>query len=166
MGLFVTLDGDFECVRCGYNSERSIQTKLLRTAPENSCHPHRVGDTEIIDGLDDYAPLFAWYRTELLVVVVGDWGCPNCQLNWQWAKVVFNVNERNDVLDATIASLSGFQPYQPNDLIGVHYLEFDLAALSDATEKWGSLTIESRCDLVASGYRSWCAETAGIHPNS
>ena len=162
MGLFVTLNHEFKCIRCGSSDERSIQTKLLRTVPENSCQLYRVGDTEVIDGLDDYFQLLAWRPHEPLVVVVGDWDCSDCQLNWQWAKAIFEINPSADGLSAKIVDLSEIQPLQPDELAGVHYVESDLAELSGVVEEWDSLSVQARCEQISTGYRKWCVEVAGI----
>ena len=166
MGFFVTLNGDFTCIRCGSVRERSIQTKLLRTDAENSCRPYRVGDTEILDGIDDYLSVCSWQPSDPLSMIVGDWDCSDCQLNWQWANVVFDVSQNGGSLHATITNLTDFQPNHADDLAGVHYVEPNFADLSGAVDRWDALSIQSRCDLTSLGFRNWCVDVAGVEPES
>jgi hypothetical protein len=176
MGLFVHFQGNFVCVRCHQTSGASIQTKLLRAERDNSSRDYRLGDSEVMDGLEDYCPLNPWDGHSPLVVVVGDWDCNHCGLNWQWAKAVFDMERTEGVSVATIRELSGFQPWRVEDLAGVHFVESDLAELSglwerpprynwpDGLLRWKACTIPERCERVAAGFRSWCCEVAGVSP--
>lgn len=93
MGWFVHIAAPLQCVRCGEISDTGsdMQTKLLRAEMDNSCHDYRVGDAEIMVGLNDYLPLHPWDGKSELVVGLGDWSCHACRLWPQWAKVKFEV---------------------------------------------------------------------------
>jgi hypothetical protein len=175
MGFFVNLCGRFRCVKCGMESEACIQTKLFRTEADNSSREYRVGDSEIVDGMEDYCALYPWDGSEPLVVAVGDWGCRNCELGWQWARLVLTVNENKPLygdFSATIRELSSLVPSRPSDLAGIHLVESWLSEMSglwgkgpdynwaEGRERWLSLPVHERCALVASGFRTWCREFA------
>jgi hypothetical protein len=174
MGLFVYFQGRFECVRCRRMSDACIQTKLLCSQADNSSRPYGVGDSEVLDRLDDYCPLHPWDGRSPLVVVVGDWDCAHCGLNWQWAKAILEVTQVFGRLVATLRELSGFQPGQASELTGVHFVEADLAELSGLWERpprynrpegflrWQAYPVPERCERVAAGFRSWCREVAGV----
>lgn len=173
MGLFVYFQGDFECIRCRRISDGWIQTKLLRTEADNTARPYRVGDAEVMDGLDDYCPLHPWDGRSPLCVAVGDWDCDHCGLNWQWARAVFEVRAEAGGLSATIRELAGLQPRGAAELEGVHFVEPDLAELSglwapphdswpEGLARWQASAVPERCERVAAGFRSWCREVAGV----
>jgi hypothetical protein len=172
MGMFVYFQGRFECLRCRRISEASIQTKLLHSQANNCSRQYRVGDSEVIVGLDNYCPLQPWDGLSTLVVAVGDWECDDCHLNYQWAKAVFEVTKVGDTLQATILELSVLQPRSAEDLAGVHFIETDLAELSGLWEqpprynwpegflRWQACSMPERYERVAAGYRSWCRDIA------
>jgi hypothetical protein len=174
MGLFVYFEGCFKCIRCLRPSKASIQTKLLRHGLDNSSHEYRIGDAEEIVGLEDYCSLHPWDGGSQLVVAVGDWDCEHCNLNWQWAKAVFDVRRVAGRRVATISELSGLQPCRAVDLEGIHFIEPDLAQMSGLWElppqfnwpaglaRWQECPVSERCERVASGFREWCREVAGI----
>jgi hypothetical protein len=174
MGLFVNLHGAFECIRCRRVSDALIQTKILRHEADNSCREYGVGDTEVLVGLDDYCPLLHWSGGSSLVVAVGDWDCSFCGLNWQWARAVLDVHRGAGPPVATIRELSGLRPWLGADLAGVHFVEADLAKLSDlwprppahnwseGLTRWSACPVPERCERVAAGFREWCSEVAGV----
>lgn len=172
MGWFVYFQGPLTCLRCKRPSEAWVQTKLLRCGPANQSRPYRVGDTEVLDGLSDYCPLYSWDSGSPLTVAVGDWECRGCSLAWQWAKAVFDVEQEGESLVGTLRELSPLAPYQVSDLNGVHFLEADLAELSGlwgqendwhkGLARWKDSSVEDRCGLVASGFRSWWREVTDI----
>ena len=177
MGFFVYFCNRFRCLRCGMESLGHIQSKLLRTESDNSCREYHVGDSEIVDGIDDYCPLYPWNGSEPLVAAVGDWSCQHCSLNWQWAKLVLKVNDHTrfcDTFSATITELSSLIPGQASELAGIHLVESWLAESSGlwgrgpdynwagGLEKWINLPVADRCERVALGYRTWCREIAGL----
>lgn len=174
MGLFVYFRGSFECVRCRKTSDACIQTKLLRSEVDNCSREYCVGDSELMDGLEDYCPLYPWDCSSPLVVVVGDWGCAHCGLAWQWSKVVFDVAYPGAGLVGTIRELSDLHPLRADDLARVHFVEAELAVyLSGLWEqsfrnwregfaKWQACSVEERCERVAAGFRQWCVEVAGV----
>lgn len=174
MGLFVHLSGRFECIRCRKVSDAWFQTKIFRTDVDNSSHTYSVGDSEVLDGLDDYCPLHPWDGTSPLVVAVGDWDCNYCSLNWQWAKAVFALRGPSQPTMATVTELSTLQPFQTSDLDGIHYLQSDLAELSGLFGEgrtfnwptglinWKACSVGERSERVANGYRLWCQEVAGV----
>jgi hypothetical protein len=174
MGLSVHLQGNFECINCRRTSAALIQTRILRAEADNSCRQYQVGDSEILDGLDDYCPLSPWDRRTPLVVVVGEWDCAHCHLSWQWAKVILDVEQVAGRNVATIRELSGLQPLHAADLAGVHFVESELAALADlwarppnfswsaGFARWLACPVSERCERVAAGFRNWCSEVAGI----
>ena len=175
MGYFVYLEGRFECVRCRKVSDASIQTKLLRSEIDNSSHSYQVGGSEVIDGLDGYCPLHSWDGSSPLVVAVGDWACGHCGLNWQWVKAVFEVGAFAQPLVGTISELTVLRPSRGEELVGVNFVEPDLAELSGLWEppprynwraglaKWHACSVAERSERVAAGYRSWCREVAGVN---
>jgi hypothetical protein len=176
MGFFVHLKGRFECVRCKKASDTWFQTKILRSDIDNSFHTYSVGDSEILDGLDDYCPLHPWNGISPLVVAVGDWGCDYCGLNWQWAKAVFTLQSPSLPTIATVVEFSTLQPFLSSELEGIHYLESDLAELSGLFGRgkqfnwptglvnWKACSVDERSERVASGYRSWRQGVADLDP--
>lgn len=174
MGLFVYFRGLLECVRCRRMTDAWIQTKLLRHQADNSCQEYRVGDTEALVGLDDYCPLHPWDGDSPLVVAVGDWGCSYCSLNWQWARIVLEVQPDSDPPAATIRDLCVLRPWRPADLASIHFVEPDLAELSDlwgrgsaynwqeGMARWMACLLQERCERLAAGFGRWSREVAGI----
>jgi hypothetical protein len=155
-------------------SDAWIQTKLLRSEADNSSRLYRVGDSEVLDGLSDYCPLYSWDGRSPLVVGVGDWTCAHCGLNWQWAKAVLAVEQVAGRVVASIRGLTGLEPIQAAELAGVHFVESDLAELSGLWEppprydwpqgfaRWQECPVSERCERVAAGFRSWCRAVAGM----
>src|ERR1700728_4653976 len=130
MGLFVYLSGRFRCIRCRVEVDASFQTKLIRAEVDNCSREYRVGDSERIDGLDDFNPLEPWDGHGPLVVAIGDWDCPRCSLTWHWARLVLAVNNRgSEGMLGTIEELSVLIPSRDEDLRGVHFIVDELAAL-------------------------------------
>ena len=181
MGFLVNLCGRFRCVKCGMESEAGIQTKLFRSEAENSNREYRVGESELVDGIDNYFPLFPWNGSEPLVVAIGDWSCGSCGLGWQWAQLVLaldGIKSPDHDFRATVLQLSTLVPLQASDLDGIHFVESWLAELSGiwgrgsdydwagGRHQWLSLPVGERCELVASGYRAWYREfgIAESHP--
>ncbi len=173
MGLFVHFRGGFECIRCRKTSDTYFQTRLLRHDADNWSRHYGAGDSEILVGLEDYCPLYPWDGSSPLIVAVGDWECEHCNLNWQWAKAVFEVAHTGGELLGTIRELAGLQPLRAADLTGVHFVEPELAMLSGLWEqsfrnwlegvaRWLASSVEERCERVAAGFRQWCREVAGV----
>src|SRR5262249_40393450 len=152
--LFVHFQGSFECVRCRRMSEAWIQTKLLRHERDNCSRPYRIGESEILVGLDDYCPLYPRDGSSPLTVAVGDWVCEHCSLHWQWAKAVFEVKRRRAELVGTITDLSGLQPVSPAALDGVHFCEDWLAEFSGLWDRhphynfWTGLARWEACPVL------------------
>lgn len=174
MGLFVHFVGQLECVRCRRISDAMIQTKLLRHEADNSSREYRVGDAEELVGLEDYCPLEPWDHRSLLVVGVGDWDCDHCGLAWQWAKVSLGVALIAGRTVAAIHELSSLQPFRASDLIGIHFVEDDLAKLSNVWDTpppdrpvglqgWQAYSVAERRERLAVGFRKWCREVAGVN---
>jgi hypothetical protein len=174
MGLFVHLCGSLQCVRCNETTDACIQTKLLRTDADNSMRCYRVGDSEVLDGLEEFVPLYPWQEGTPLVAGAGDWACESCGLNWQWAKATFHVVKENDQWIATLREIVDLRPGEADALLGIHYLEPDLAELTglwvtgpgynweEGCRLWRECTIGERCARIAAGYRAWCEEVAGV----
>lgn len=172
MGLFVYLQSRFKCVRCQKESNTVIQTKLLRAERDNASRTYVVGESEILDGLDDYCALHPWNGTSPLVVAVGDWDCDHCRLAWQWARAVFKVLAPQPMV-VTLTELTTLQPLRSEDLEGINYVEGDLAELSDLWERpprynwpaglanWNACSIAERSERLSAGYRQWCREVSG-----
>ena len=171
MGFFVHFRGEFECVQCRKTSDAWIQTKLLRHDAENCYRRYQVGDTEVMDGLGDYLPLHMWDGSTQLVVAVGDWECDHCCCAWQWARAVFEVQAAKPHSQVEIRNLSTLQPWQPADLNGIHFVEYELARLSglwegvnglEGWDRWEACSVGERCERVTAGFREWCREVVGV----
>lgn len=172
MGWFTHINGVLRCVRCGVSRENLIQTKLLRSDSETYHLTYGVGDSEIIDGLEDYLPLNPWIAASPLVVAVGDWNC-HCGLAWQWAKVTFETWRIEGVLHGLIKEVSTLLPNR-HTLQDIHYVEGDLAELSgfwdsgpsinwkQGRARWNAESIESRLLALEKGFGDWCREVAKI----
>ena len=128
--MFTCLQGTFRCFRCGTDSEAYIQTYLLKTDASNASHLYLVGESEIIDGIDEFCSLHPWNGQTPLVIVVGDWDCRQCGLPYQWAKVTLSVVESSSGLVGRVESIETFVPRKPTTFDGVHFVETDLAAFS------------------------------------
>jgi hypothetical protein len=176
MGFFVILCGKLNCLRCKSETDADLDTKLLRSEADNSMKEYRFGDTELIEGLDDFlfCPLYPWNGESPLVVVVGEWGCRKCGLGWQWAKAVFQVDRSNGKLQGTIRELSTFVPSSPQTYDGVHFVENWHAELSnfwksgkdynwfEGQKVWMACTVQERCERMVGGFKTWCREIAKI----
>lgn len=171
--MFTYLRGRLRCVRCGGESDAAIQTYLFRTDAKNCGCEYRVGNSEVMDGLDQFYPLYPWDGRVPLVLGVGDWDCARCSLNWQWARVGLEVTRRSETLTGTVTAVETLVPWEPASLTGIHRVEPDLAELSefpasrrgdwrDWLAAWSAQPVAARCDAVARGFRAWCREVAGV----
>lgn len=179
MGWFVHFKGNLKCIRCGLSEETLFQTKLLRSDAETCFNTYEVGDTEEIDGLEDFlplnpwpgiSPLTSWLGEMPLVVVAGEWDC-RCGLSPQWAKVTFGVKRRSGDLYGTIKDISALVPDRES-LKDVHYVEYMLAQFADfwpsgnwqaGQQRWNSESIESRRLAIEDGFRKWYREVANVN---
>src|ERR1700680_235309 len=73
--MYTAFLGTCRCFRCKTDSEAYIQTYLFKTDATNASHEYGVGESEIIDGLDDFWSLHPWNGQSPLVIAVGDWHC-------------------------------------------------------------------------------------------
>jgi hypothetical protein len=173
--MFTCFHGTFRCFRCGADSEAHIQTYLFKTDAKNASHSYVVGESHIIDGLDEFCSLHPWNGQTPLVIVVGDWDCPQCGQCYQWARVTLSVVGSSLGLVGRIESIETLVPRKLAALDGVHWIQPDLAALSGVffdggkfdcpkgMAAWSACSVEQRCSLVVRGFRTWCAEVAGIN---
>jgi hypothetical protein len=179
--MFTAFLGTCRCFRCGADSEAYIQTYLFKTDYSNAMHCYRVGESEIMDGLDEYWLLHPWNGQTPLVIAVGEWGCRQCELDMQWAKVTLSVarsrfveeDELRPGLEGRFESIETLVPTKPDTLDGVHLVEPDLVRLSgfldgggkggyfDHESAWSACSVEQRCSTLVTGFREWCAQ-AGI----
>jgi hypothetical protein len=167
MAHFTHFAATLRCLRCGSDSESNIQTYLLKERDFNWAQDYRVGDTEGIDGLDEFEPLHPWNGQTPLVLGVGDWYCKQCHLSWQWAKVTVSISETSTGLIGSIKSIETLVPTKISDFEGVHLIEPDLAGLSGLTAAaWNALSIAQRCSAIAAGFRNWCIEVAHVDPSA
>ncbi len=167
MGLFTHVCGNFKCVRCGNETADCIQTKLFRVTVENHSKEYRGGDLIIIDGLDNYCPVYPWKAGELLRVVMGDWGCGICHLNWQWAVVAFQPMDIKDNLllpfSAKIETIDTFVPTSAERFDGINFIESDLAELAislqqpsdDGKSPFADMAVDKRIATIVAGHRRW-----------
>jgi hypothetical protein len=170
--MFTCLRGTFRCIRCGTDTEAHIQTYLFKTDASNASHNYVVGESHIIDGLDEFCSLHPWNGQTPLVIVAGDWDCLQCGLCYQWAKVTLSVVGSSLGLVGKVESIETLVPRKPAALDGVHWVQPELAALSSNLSgnfdcrkdiaAWSTCSVEQRCSLVVTGFRTWCAEVAGI----
>ena len=163
--MFTCFQGTFRCIKCGTDSEAYIQTYLFKTDASNASHHYLVGASEIIDGLEEFFPLHPWNGQTPLVLVVGEWDCRQCGLTYQWAKVTLSVVGSSLGLVGRIESIETLVPRKPAALDGVHLVQPDLATLNGnykGIAGWSAWSVEQRCSWVVTGFRTWCAEVAGI----
>lgn len=150
-----------------------MQTYLYKTDGANNGNTYQVGQSNEIDGLGCYLPLSPWDGQSPLVVLVGDWDCEHCGLNWQWARVVFDVTAGNPHPIGTIREIVGMQPLCRDDFRGIHFVEPDFAELicfgeeprsgwQEFKQRWDAMTLSERIAGVTAGFRSWSASVAGI----
>lgn len=175
MGWFVLLEGKMTCVRCAKTSVAQVQTKLLRSEMDNSCHVYRVGDRELIDGLEDFMPLFSWHDQSQLVIGISDWDCDHCGLAWQWSKAVFDISFEGGKMFGKLREMTDLPVVSAQDLKGIHFVCDDLAEMArccrDSTNNgsqrfsdwWHHLFPEQRCEFMAMGIRAWRREVAGLN---
>jgi hypothetical protein len=173
MGLFTYIRGRLRCVRCGTESSGVFQTYLFRTDADNSCREYGVGDSEVVDGLDEFYPLYPWDGRSPLVLGLGDWDCDRCSLNWQWARVVLDVSRSAATLVGTIRVVDTLAPWTPSALDLVHRVQGELAHISEFPGqvqgdwrawlvRWEARPVADRSAAVASGFREWCRQVAGV----
>lgn len=163
--MYTCFQGTFRCIRCGTDSEAPIQTYLFKTDASNASRRYLVGESEIIDGLEEFFPLHPWNGQTPLVLVVGEWDCRQCGLTYQWAKVTLSVVGSSLGLVGRIESIETLVPREPAALDGVHLVQPDLATLNEnynETDAWSAWSVEQRCSWVVTGFRTWCAEVVGI----
>jgi hypothetical protein len=162
--MFTCFEGTFRCIKCGTVSETHIQTHLFKTDASNSTRDYGVGESEIIDGLDEFYSLHPWNGQTPLVLAVGDWECRQCGLPYQWAKVTLSVVGSSLALVGRIESIETLVPRNSAALDGVHLVETFLATLRCQLSgaAWSACSVEQRCSLVVTGFRTWCTEVAGI----
>jgi hypothetical protein len=167
------------------DSEAYIQTYLFKTDATNASHKYGVGESEIIDGLDEFHSLHPWNGQTPLVILVGDWDCRQCGQCLQWAKITLSVVESSKTIGSIellgrIESIEALVPRKSDTLDGVHlvepYLVTVLVTLSGGSfdgkgegsyfdrlvPAWPARSVEQRCSLIVEGFRTWCAEVAGI----
>ena len=150
-------------------SETYIQTYLFKTDASNAAHRYGVGESHVIDGLDEFHSLHPWNGQMPLVLAAGDWECLQCGLPYQWAKVTLSVVQSSLGLVGRVESIETLVPRKPAALDGVHLVEPDLATLSSAFNchgdmpAWSACSVEQRCSLVVTGFMAWCAEVARIN---
>ncbi len=167
MGHFTHFKATLRCLRCGSDSDSSIQTYLFKERDFNWAQDYRVGDSEAIDGLGEFDPLHPWNGQSPLVLAVGDWYCKQCRLSWQWAKVTLSTSETSTGLIGSITSIETLVPTKSSDLDGVHLIEPDLMGLSGLRlEAWDALSVEQRCSAIVAGFRNWCIEVAHVDPSA
>jgi hypothetical protein len=174
MGWFVYLNAKLVCIRCRHTSDCAFQTKLFRSSHENQGRSYGVGDGVEIDGLDDYCPLQPRSNPATMTIIVGDWSCDHCGLNWQWAKMAVDLPITSGNPVAVIREISAFHPVNLRSFDDVHFLESDLAELSGIWQpdpdyswpagyaRWLELPILERCQRLVAGYIAWCHDVAGI----
>jgi hypothetical protein len=149
-----------------------MQTKLLHVTCENSMREYRVGDSAIIDNLEDCCAIYPRHGDDLRAVL-GPWWCPVCGFDYQWASVCFEViGPSNDTgVPVTIQSIESFVPTDPQTLDGVHYVGFDLAEFSEYRSgfspaeiitRFEKLPIEQKIDQIIAGHGRWLREILSI----
>jgi hypothetical protein len=169
MGLFSYICGTFKCLRCKNVVSECIQTKLFHVTPESSSKQYHIGDHVAIDGLGDYIEICPWAGADPLRVVVGDWSCDVCGLNYQWAPVTFEVKGSASAAQPFLAKIAAIETFVPGALAfaGVHYIEEALAELAffpdqrpdsiSVVKKW---SVEQKVASIAGGYTRWVQEVA------
>jgi len=167
MGLFVYVVGKLHCLRCHAQSEARIQTKLFTVDRQNSARDYCVGSSAEVElsRMNDYAPLYPWSNNDDLVVVMGDWDCQRCSLNWQFAKVTIGISySQTDRILGSIKSISAFAPTQLQDFAGVHRVEEDFVRHGEflSHQNWIDTVIEVRCARMLLGFHRWCREVASV----
>jgi hypothetical protein len=128
-------------------------------------HDYRVGESEIIDCLDDYWPLHPWNGQTPLVIAVEEWDCRQCKLV-QWAKVTLSVAQsglaENMELRGRVESLATLAPAKLDALDGVHVVDEWLARSGfddgedDDRSVWSACSVEQRCSMLMKAFRKWC----------
>ena len=137
MGSFCYVCGELKCIHCNTIQDACFSTKLLSANAHNNSKEYRQGDLVIIDGLGDYCAIRAWQPGEILRVVMGDWECGACDLNYQWALVAFRrMENHNDFLEgfpARIDNIQTFVPVSIESFADIHFVERELADLAAFT---------------------------------
>ena len=167
VGLFLYVVGKLDCLRCHAQSEARIQTKLFKVDRYNSADDYCVGNTQEIKlcRIDDYTPLHNWNNTDDLVVVMGDWNCKYCSLNWQFAKVTLGISySETGCMLGSLKSISTFAPTQLQDFAGIHRVDEEFIRYGEflLNKDWIDTSIEVRYARMLSGFQRWCHEVAGV----
>ncbi len=166
--MFTNLLGTFRCLRCGLEQEARIQTYLFKTGYDNAGGDYRVGEAEVVDGLDEFDPLHPWDGRTPLVLAVGDWDCDGCALSPQWAKLTLSLDGAGEALTGRIEALETFVPASIEAFDGVHRVDpwlGDFARVNVAQPvAWADRSPLARCRAMAAGFNAWCVEVAEIPP--
>jgi hypothetical protein len=166
--VFTSLLGTPRCMRCGLEQEARIQTYLFKTGYDNAGRDYSVGESEVVDGLEEFDPLYPWDSASPLVLAIGDWDCKACGLSNQWAKLTLSTDGAGEEFIARIEALETFTPWAAEAFAGVHGVEPWLADLArfniERAARWADQTPEQRCEAMAAGFNAWCAEVAMTSP--
>lgn len=164
MGFFAYICGNVTCVRCGADQRGCVQTKLMQVSAENASKEYSVGDRVVVDGLADYCPLLPPTPNDPLRLVVGEWTCAVCHLNYQWAVVTLDAAGAvaGGPFSTTIWSFETFVPCEAGALGGIHYLSEDLVNLAGRSDgdSFQRLPVSKRIAAVVEGYQRWLEEVA------
>ena len=160
----------FQCIRCGGVQESWIQTHLFdRKDVSNANHFYRVGDVEIMTGVEDYLPLHARDANAPLVLALGGWSCNRCLLWPQWAKASLLVDNSASDPTGTILAIETLVPRQSADFDGINGVDEEMAEMlsglwnmvpfdwPQGQAAWNRCSVEQRCSLMAAGFRDWSA---------
>jgi hypothetical protein len=166
--VFTSLLGTLTCVRCRLEQEARIQTYLFKTGYDNAGRDYSVGESEVVDGLVEFDPLYPWDGASPLVLAIGDWACEGCGLANQWAKLTLATDGAGDEFTARVEALETFTPWTAEAFAGVHGVEPWLADLArfnvERRIPWADQSPAERCAAMAAGFNAWCAEVAKIAP--
>jgi hypothetical protein len=166
--MFTNLLGPLRCLRCGLEQEARIQTYLFKTGYDNAGADYRVGQSEVVDGRDEFDPLYPWDGAAPLVLAVGDWDCAGCGLSPQWAKLTLSTDGAGDEFTARVEAIETFTPWAARAFAGVHGVEPWLADMAnfnvEQPKRWADRSTAERCAAMAVGFTAWCAEVAGVAP--
>jgi len=166
--VFTNLLGSVRCMRCGLEQEARIQTYLFKTGYDNAGADYRVGQSEVVDGVDEFDPLYPWDGASPLVLAIGDWDCDGCGLSWQWAKLTLSTDGAGPEFTARIEAFETFTPWSAEAFAGVHGVEPWLADLArfniERPVPWTDRSPAERCAAMATGFNAWCVEVAKIAP--
>ena len=166
--MYTNLLGTFQCLRCGLEQAARIQTYLFKTGYDNAGHDFQVGESEIVDGLIEFDPLYPWDGASPLVLAVGDWDCEGCGLSNQWAKLTLSTDGAGDEFTARVDALETFTPWTAEAFAGVNGVEPWLADLArfniERPIPWADQTPAERAAAMAKGFNAWSVEVARIAP--